>query len=63
MTNGNRATAATTALLALSTVAHIVDAKLADRSRVVAARKASGRYDRHRDNGRPIDPRPYLRDR
>ena len=60
MTNGRRTTAATaTALLALSSVAHIAEAKLADRSRVVAARKASGRYDRHRDNGRPIEGPAY----
>ena len=60
MTNCRRTTAATaTALLALSSIAHIADAKLADRSRVVAARKASGRYDRHRDNGRPIEGPAY----
>lgn len=53
------ATDAATALLALSSIAHIADAKLADRSRVVAARKASGRYDRHRDNGRPIEGPAY----
>ena len=54
-------TAATAALLALSasSLAHVADAKLADRSRVVAARKASGRYDRHRDNGRPIEGPAY----
>lgn len=51
-------TTATAALLALSSCA-VAEAKLADRSRVVAARRASGRYDRHRDNGRPIEGPAY----
>ena len=60
MTNCRRTTAATaTALLALSSITPMADAKLADRSRVVAARKASGQYDRHRDNGRPIEGPAY----
>ena len=51
--------ATATALLALSSCAVAARAKLADRSRVVAARRASGRYDRHRDNGRPIEGPAY----
>jgi len=55
----SRATTAATALLALSSGAATANAKLADRSRVVAARKASGRYGRNRDNGRPIEGPAY----
>ncbi len=36
-----------------------VDAKLADRSRVVKARHDSGRSDRFHDNGRPIEGQSY----
>ncbi len=36
-----------------------VDAKLADRSRVVKARHDSGKYDRFHDNGRPIEGQSY----
>ena len=34
-------------------------ASLADRSRIVKARVSDGRYDRHRDNGRPIEGSGY----
>ena len=56
---GLNVNATATALLALSSCAVTARAKLADRSRVVAARRASGRYDRHRDNGRPIEGPAY----
>jgi hypothetical protein len=37
----------------------VVDAKLADRSRIVKARQDSGRTDRYHDNGRPIEGQSY----
>lgn len=40
-------------------VQNTVDAKLADRSRIVKARHESGRYDRYHDNGRPIEGPSY----
>jgi len=36
-----------------------VEASIADRSRIVKSRVATGRYDRHRDNGRPIEGQSY----
>lgn len=36
-----------------------VESKLADRSRVVQARQASGKYDRYHDNGTPIEGQSY----
>ena len=35
------------------------EARLADRSRIVKSRVATGRYDRHRDNGRAIEGPAY----
>lgn len=36
-----------------------VDGKLADRSRIVRSRQASGRYNRYQDNGKPIEGPGY----
>ncbi|KAG7359142.1 hypothetical protein IV203_015731 [Nitzschia inconspicua] len=48
------------ALTLLSSVSLVaVDAKLADRSRVVKARQESGRSDKYHDNGRPIEGQAY----
>lgn len=38
---------------------YMVDAKLADRSRLVQSRYESGKYDRFHDNGRPIEGASY----
>lgn len=40
-------------------VVDVVDAKLADRSRIVKARQDSGRAERYHDNGRPIEGQSY----
>ncbi len=46
-------------LLVVASLTGVVDAKLADRSRVVEARHDSGKYDRFHDNGRPIEGQSY----
>jgi hypothetical protein len=42
-----------------SSVAIGVEGKLADRSRIVKSRQASGRYSRYHDNGKPIEGPGY----
>lgn len=37
----------------------MINAKLADRSRIVKSRYESGKYDRYHDNGRPIEGASY----
>lgn len=48
-----------TSLVTNNSIVSLVDAKLADRSRIVKARQESGRSDRYHDNGRPIEGQSY----